>query len=106
MKKYGKPYDIVRSFKFILKVGVDESIVNAPRITDHGSAVLILRFYTNGAFSIDSPTPTLRINLNERTIHFIHFMFPLTKRILPCTYVAVFKYDCIIMSSLLRILYS
>jgi hypothetical protein len=27
------------SFKFILKVGVEESIVNAPRITDHGSAV-------------------------------------------------------------------
>jgi hypothetical protein len=25
------------SFKFILKVGVEESIVNAPRITDHGS---------------------------------------------------------------------
>jgi hypothetical protein len=24
------------SFKFILKVGVEESIVNAPRITDHG----------------------------------------------------------------------
>jgi hypothetical protein len=24
---------------FILKVGVEESIVNAPRITDHGSAV-------------------------------------------------------------------
>jgi hypothetical protein len=27
------------SFKFILKVGVEESIVNAPRITHHGSAV-------------------------------------------------------------------
>jgi hypothetical protein len=25
------------SFKFILQVGVEESIVNAPRITDHGS---------------------------------------------------------------------
>jgi hypothetical protein len=59
----------VRSFKFILKVGVEESIANAPRITDHGSAVLILRFYTSGAFTIESSTPTLRINLNERTIH-------------------------------------
>jgi hypothetical protein len=27
------------SFKFILKVGVAVSIVNAPWITDHGSAV-------------------------------------------------------------------
>jgi hypothetical protein len=27
------------SFKLILKVGVEESILNAPRITDHGSAV-------------------------------------------------------------------
>jgi hypothetical protein len=26
-------------FKFILKVGVEELIVNAPRITDHVSAV-------------------------------------------------------------------
>jgi hypothetical protein len=29
----------VRFFKFHLKVAVEESIVNAPRITDHGSAV-------------------------------------------------------------------
>jgi hypothetical protein len=27
------------SFKFILKVGVEESIVNSPRITDHESTV-------------------------------------------------------------------
>jgi hypothetical protein len=27
------------SFKLILKVGVEELIVNAPRITDNGSAV-------------------------------------------------------------------
>jgi hypothetical protein len=27
------------SFKFLLKVGVEESIVNAPRMTDHESAV-------------------------------------------------------------------
>jgi hypothetical protein len=28
------------SFKFPVKVGVEESIVNAPRITDHGLVVL------------------------------------------------------------------
>jgi hypothetical protein len=27
------------SFKFLFKVGVEKSIVNAPRITDHGLAV-------------------------------------------------------------------
>jgi hypothetical protein len=32
-------YSIVCSFKYILKVGVEESIVNVPRITDHGPAV-------------------------------------------------------------------
>jgi hypothetical protein len=31
--------DVGCSFKFIFKVGVEESIVNAPWITDHGSAV-------------------------------------------------------------------
>jgi hypothetical protein len=30
---------LFRSFKFLLKVGVEESIVNALRITDHRSAV-------------------------------------------------------------------
>jgi hypothetical protein len=28
-------------FLFLLKVGVEESIVNAPGITDHGSAVKV-----------------------------------------------------------------
>jgi hypothetical protein len=36
--------------------------------TDIKSINPALRFYTSGAFSIDSPTPTLWINLNERTI--------------------------------------
>jgi hypothetical protein len=36
--------------------------------TDYGSGVQILRFYTSGAFTLDSSTPILRINLNERTI--------------------------------------
>jgi hypothetical protein len=35
---YFMPY-IGSSFKYILKVGVEKWIVNAPRITDHGSAV-------------------------------------------------------------------
>jgi hypothetical protein len=28
-------------FQFLFKVGIEKSIVNAPRITDHGSAVQI-----------------------------------------------------------------
>jgi hypothetical protein len=56
------------SFKFILKVGVEESIVNAPQITDQRSAVFLLCRRTSGAFTIDSSTPTLTINLNERPI--------------------------------------
>jgi hypothetical protein len=32
-------WNVGSSFQFILKVGVEESIVNAPRITDRGSAV-------------------------------------------------------------------
>jgi hypothetical protein len=37
---------------------------------DNGSRISCLNvmFYTSGAFSIDSPTSTLRINLNERMI--------------------------------------
>jgi hypothetical protein len=35
------PDCIKRLFKFILEVGVQESIVNPPRITDRGSAVEI-----------------------------------------------------------------
>jgi hypothetical protein len=56
------------SFKFPGKFGVAESIVNALRITDHGSAVEILRFYTSGAFTIDFSTPTLTGNLSEHSI--------------------------------------
>jgi hypothetical protein len=54
------------SFKFPVKVGVEESIVNALRTTDHGSGVL--GFYTIGGFTIDSSTPTLTGNLNEHPI--------------------------------------
>jgi hypothetical protein len=76
------------SFKCILKVGVEESVVNVPRITDHGSAdrrymdrlyksnltfcvvCVLLCKRTSGAFTMDSSTPTLRINLNEHPILF------------------------------------
>jgi hypothetical protein len=56
------------SFKFAGQSCLEESIVNALRITDHGSTVQILRFYTTGAFTIDSSTPTLIRNLNEHPI--------------------------------------
>jgi hypothetical protein len=56
---------------FILKVGVEESIVNASRITDHLTSlialfVLLLCRLMSGTFTIDSSTPTLRINLLTR----------------------------------------
>jgi hypothetical protein len=51
---------IVRSFKFILKVGVGESIENAP-------LTRVILYPYNGS-TIESATPTLRINLNERTL--------------------------------------
>jgi hypothetical protein len=49
-------------FKFHLIVDVEESIVNALyglRITDQ-LFKSYLRFYTSGAFTIDSSTPTTR----------------------------------------------
>jgi hypothetical protein len=52
------------SFKFVLK----EAIVNAARITDHGSAVCVVCRLASGAFTIDSSTPTLRRNLNEHPL--------------------------------------
>jgi hypothetical protein len=64
------------SFKFLLKVGIEESIVKAPRITHHGSANLTSLFalflflicrLTSGAFTIDL-TQTLRRNLSEQPI--------------------------------------
>jgi hypothetical protein len=63
------------SFKCILKVGVEESIVNAPLVTlqskNANNAKSEVRFkeMIRDAFTIDSSTPTLRINLNEHPIH-------------------------------------
>jgi hypothetical protein len=39
INRYGPGQSIGCSFKFTLKVGVEELNVNAPRITDHGPAV-------------------------------------------------------------------
>jgi hypothetical protein len=39
INRCGPDQSIGCSFKFTLKEGVEKSIVNAPRITDHGSAV-------------------------------------------------------------------
>jgi hypothetical protein len=71
------PTNIGCSFKFILKVSVEESIVNAPRITDHSYLdltalfalfVFLLCILTSGAFTIDFSTPPFRRNLNEHPI--------------------------------------
>jgi hypothetical protein len=67
------------SFKFILKVGVEESIVNAPldrlqsKNTNNAKSEVrfkqLIRGLIRGAFTIDSSTPALRINLNEHPIN-------------------------------------
>jgi hypothetical protein len=49
------------SFKFLLKVGVEESIVNAPLVSLQSKNTNNIR----GAFT-NSSTLTLRINLNEQ----------------------------------------
>jgi hypothetical protein len=64
-------YNIRCSFKFLLKVGVEESILNAPRITDQlfksnltFCVVCVFTLQTD-EFTIEFSTPTLRTNLNE-----------------------------------------
>jgi hypothetical protein len=64
------------SFKFILKVGVEESILKASRISYLNLTslfalfVFLLSRLLSGTFTIDSSTPTLslRINLSEHPI--------------------------------------
>jgi hypothetical protein len=68
------------SFKFILNVCIEESIVNPPRIRDQDHIrclnltllfalfVFLVCRLTSGAFTIDFSTPTLRIHLNEHPI--------------------------------------
>jgi hypothetical protein len=52
------------SFKFILKVGVEESIVNAPLVsqqknTNNGKIEVRFKQLIRGVFTLDSSTPTL-----------------------------------------------
>jgi hypothetical protein len=62
------------SFKFVLKVGVEESIVNAPLVslqsknTNNSKSEVRFKQLIRGAFRIGSSKPTLRINLNEHPI--------------------------------------
>jgi hypothetical protein len=56
-------------FKFPVKVGVEESIVNASAVQILPQFLRCLCFYTSGAFTIDSSTPTLPGNLNEHPLH-------------------------------------
>jgi hypothetical protein len=76
----------VHLYIFILKLGIEESIVNVPRITDTDHLfksnlifslfVFLLCRLTSGAFTIDSSTPILRINLSEHPIlYFIYKNF-------------------------------
>jgi hypothetical protein len=60
------------SFKFPVKVGVEETIVNAQRIIRcllFALFVFLVSRLTNGAFTIDSFTVTLTGYLNERPIY-------------------------------------
>jgi hypothetical protein len=71
---------ITSSDSLITKVGVEESIVNAPRIRYRSRIsclnltslfalfVFLLCKLRSGVFIIDSSTPTLRIHLNEHPI--------------------------------------
>jgi hypothetical protein len=65
------------SFKFILKVGVEESVVNCLNLTSlFALFVFLLCRLASGAFTIDFSTPTLRRNLNEHlTFLFYFFLF-------------------------------
>jgi hypothetical protein len=57
------------SFKFVLKVGVEEFIVNVPLVSLQSKNTKNAKSEVSGAFTIDSSTPTLTGNLNEHPIH-------------------------------------
>jgi hypothetical protein len=65
------------SFKFPVKVGLEESIVNAPGTTRIKTQTTVrfkqLKLIRN-AFTIDSSTPTLTRNLNEHLIFSCFYM--------------------------------
>jgi hypothetical protein len=58
--------------KFIIKVCVEESIVNTPLVTrqnqNSAKSEVTFKQVIRGAITIDFSTPTLRINLNEHPI--------------------------------------
>jgi hypothetical protein len=62
------------SFKFILKVGVEELIVNEPIVcvqsknTNNPKSEVRFKQLIRGVFTIDSSTPALKINLIEHLI--------------------------------------
>jgi hypothetical protein len=71
---------IGRSIKFLLKVGVEGSIVNAPHVSlqskhiNKTTSEVRFKHLIRGGFTIDSSTPTLRRNLNEHPILIrVHF---------------------------------
>jgi hypothetical protein len=69
LPKFLKYVCIGCSVKFPVKVGVEESIENAPRITDQlfksnlTFCVFLICRLTIGAFTVDSSAPTLTGNL-------------------------------------------
>jgi hypothetical protein len=80
------PYNIGCSFKFLLKVGVEESIVNT---TDYRSRISCLNLtslfalfvfllcrLTSGAFTINPSMLTLKRNLNEHPIQLEGSTYP------------------------------
>jgi hypothetical protein len=60
--------------KFIIKVCVEESIVNTPLVTrqnqNSAKSEVTFKQVIRGAITIDFSTPTLRIDLNEHPIFF------------------------------------
>jgi hypothetical protein len=60
---------------FPLKVGVEVSIENASAVYILPQFLRCLCFYTSGAFTIDSSTPTFTGNLNEHPIHTTTFQY-------------------------------
>jgi hypothetical protein len=72
------------SFRFILIVGLEKSIVNTPLVslysknTNDAKSEVRLKQLIHGAITIESSTPTLRINLNEHPINFVMNLFLLS----------------------------
>jgi hypothetical protein len=78
LPKFLKYVCIGCSVKFPVKVGVEESIENAPRITDQlfksnlTFCVFLICRLTMGAFTVASSAPTLTGNFNEHPIFYLN----------------------------------